>query len=157
MRLNKLTAAILFSAIGFPIISSAANVTANDETNTFSGLDYSMMITKDGGHTWSAYTNASQNNFPGTVLAQVAQKQELAIISEDYDPNRTYKGGDTVRFLGYYWTAQWWVDQGISPSTDPVWKQGDKIDFTTYATFQFTPYTGQNAIDLQNREKARAA
>ena len=157
MRLNKLTAAILFSAIGFPIISSAANVTANDETNTFSGLDYSMMITKDGGHTWSAYTNASQNNFPGTVLAQVAQKQELAIISEDYDPNRTYKGGDTVRFLGYYWTAQWWVDQGISPSTDPVWKQGDKIDFTTYATFQFTPYTGQNAIDLQNREKARVA
>ena len=157
MRLNKLTKAILFSAIGFPIISSAATVTASDQTNTFSGLDYSMMITKDGGHTWTAYTNASQNNFPGTVLAQVAPKQELAIISEDYDPNRTYKGGDTVRFLGYYWTAQWWVDQGISPSTDPVWKSGDAINIKPYATFQFTPYTGQNAIDLQTREKARVA
>lgn len=157
MRLNKLTAAILFSAIGFPIISSAATVAGNDETNTFSGLDYSMMITKDGGHTWTAYTNASQNNFPGTVLAEVAPKQELAIISEDYDPNRTYKGGDTVRFLGYYWTAQWWVDQGISPSTDPVWKSGDAINIKPYATFQFTPYTGQNAIDLQTREKARVA
>ena len=157
MRLNKLTAAILFSAIGFPIISSAATVAGNDETNTFSGLDYSMMITKDGGHTWTAYTNASQNNFPGTVLAEVAPKQELAIISEDYDPNRTYKGGDTVRFLGYYWTAQWWVDQGISPGTDPVWKSGDAINIKPYATFQFTPYTGQNAIDLQTREKARVA
>lgn len=157
MRLNKLTAAILFSAIGFPIISSAATVAGNDETNTFSGLDYSMMITKDGGHTWTAYTDASQNNFPGTVLAEVAPKQELAIISEDYDPNRTYKGGDTVRFLGYYWTAQWWVDQGISPGTDPVWKSGDAINIKPYATFQFTPYTGQNAIDLQTREKARVA
>ncbi len=157
MRLNKLTAAILFSAIGFPIISSAATVAGNDETNTFSGLDYSMMITKDGGHTWTAYTEASQNNFPGTVLAEVAPKQELAIISEDYDPNRTYKGGDTVRFLGYYWTAQWWVDQGISPGTDPVWKSGDAINIKPYATFQFTPYTGQNAIDLQTREKARVA
>ncbi|UHM91345.1 glycosyl hydrolase family 18 protein [Rahnella victoriana] len=157
MRLNKLTAAILFSAIGFPIVSSAATVTANDQTNTFSGLDYSMMITKDGGHTWTAYTDASQNNFPGTVLAQVAPKQELAIISEDYDPNRTYKGGDTVRFLGYYWTAQWWVDQGINPGTDPVWVSGDAININAYATFQFTPYTGQNAIDLQNREKARVA
>lgn len=157
MRLNKLTAAILFSAIGFPIVSSAATVTANDQTNTFSGLDYSMMITKDGGHTWTAYTDASQNNFPGTVLAQVAPKQELAIISEDYDPNRTYKGGDTVRFLGYYWTAQWWVDQGINPGTDPVWVSGDAININAYATFQFTPYTGQDAIDLQNREKARVA
>ncbi|TDS97137.1 chitinase [Rahnella sp. BIGb0236] len=157
MRLNKLTAAILFSAIGFPIVSSAATVTANDQTNTFSGLDYSMMITRDGGHTWTAYTDASQNNFPGTVLAQVAPKQELAIISEDYDPNRTYKGGDTVRFLGYYWTAQWWVDQGINPGTDPVWVSGDAININAYATFQFTPYTGQDAIDLQNREKARVA
>lgn len=154
MRLNKLTKAILFSAIGFPIISSAATVTASDQTNTFSGLDYSMMITKDGGHTWTAYTNASQNNFPGTVLAQVAPKQELAIISEDYDPNRTYKGGDTVRFLGYYWTAQWWVDQGISPGTDPVWVSGDAINIKPYISFLFTPYTGQDAIDLQNREKA---
>ncbi|AZP43474.1 glycoside hydrolase [Rahnella aquatilis] len=157
MRLNKLTKAILFSAIGFPIISSAATVTASDQTNTFSGLDYSMMITKDGGHTWTAYTNASQNNFPGTVLAQVAPKQELAIISEDYDPNRTYKGGDTVRFLGYYWTAQWWVDQGISPGTDPVWVSGDAINIKPYISFQFTPYTGQDAIDLQNREKANVA
>ncbi|QKN80477.1 glycosyl hydrolase family 18 protein [Scandinavium goeteborgense] len=157
MRLNKLTTAILFSAVGFPILSSAATVTANDQTNTFSGLDYSMMITKDGGHTWIAYADPSQNNFPGNVLAQVAAKQELAIISEDYDPNRTYKGGDTVRFLGYYWTAQWWVDQGISPGTDPVWVSGDAINIKPYATFQFTPYTGQDATDLQNREKARVA
>jgi chitinase len=157
MRLNKLTTAILFSAVGFPMLSSAATVTANDQTNTFSGLDYSMMISKDGGHTWTAYTDASQNNFPGNVLAQVAAKQELAIISEDYDPNRTYKGGDTVRFLGYYWTAQWWVDQGISPGTDPVWVAGDSTAIKPYATFQFTPFTGQAAIDLQNREKARVA
>ncbi|TDN47602.1 glycosyl hydrolase family 18 protein [Scandinavium goeteborgense] len=157
MRLNKLTTAILFSIVGFPMLSSAASVTANDQTNTFSGLDYSMMITKDGGHTWTAYTDPSQNNFPGNVLAQVAAKQELAIISEDYDPNRTYKGGDTVRFLGYYWTAQWWVDPGISPGTDPVWVAGDAINIKPYATFQFTPYTGQDATDLQNREKARVA
>lgn len=157
MRLNKLTTAILFSAVGFPMLSSAATVTANDQTNTFSGLDYSMMISKDGGHTWTAYTDASQNNFPGNVLAQVAAKQELAIISEDYDPNRTYKGGDTVRFLGYYWTAQWWVDQGISPGTDPVWVAGDSTAIKPYATFQFTPFTGQAAIDLQNREKAKVA
>lgn len=157
MRINNLSVAILLSIAGSPLAACAASVTANDQTNSFSGLDSSMMISKDGGHSWVAYANTTQNNFPGSVLAMVAQKQELAIISADYDPNRTYRGGETVRFLGYYWTAQWWVDQGISPSTDPVWKKGDKIDYQTYATFQFTPFTGKDATDLQQKEKAKVA
>lgn len=157
MNLNKLTAAIILSVAGLPSLAGAANVTANDDTNSFSGLDAWMMISKDGGYSWQAYTDSKQNNFPGTVVGMVAQKDELAIVSLPYDPNRTYRGGEKVRFLDYYWTAQWWVDQGISPSTDPVWKKGDKIDFDTYAEFNFTPYTGQKAKDLQTTEKAKVA
>lgn len=157
MQLNKLTAAMILSFAGLPSLACAANVTGNDDTNSFSGLDAWMMISKDNGYSWQAYTDSKQNNFPGTVVGLVAQKDELAIISHPYDPNRTYRGGEKVRFLGYYWTAQWWVDQGISPSTDPVWKKGDKAEFNIYAQFQFTPYTGQKAKDLQATEKAKVA
>jgi len=157
MKLNKLTAAIILSVAGLPSLVSAATVTANDDTNMFSGLDYSMMISKDHGDTWQAYTDSSQNNFPGSVVGMVAEKQELAIISRDYDPNRTYIGGETVSFLGYYWTAQWWVDKGVSPSSDPVWKKGDKVDFKVYSEFQFTPFTGQKAKDFQQQQKAKFA
>ncbi|WP_318377253.1 glycosyl hydrolase family 18 protein [Enterobacter sp.] len=157
MQLNKLTAAIILSVAGLPSLACAANVTGNDDTNSFSGLDAWMMISKDNGYSWQAYTDSKQNNFPGTVVGLVAQKDELAIISHPYDPNRTYRGGEKVRFLGYYWTAQWWVDKGISPSTDPVWKKGDKADLNMYAEFYFTPYSGQKAKDLQATEKAKVA
>ncbi|CBG90311.1 glycosyl hydrolase family 18 protein [Citrobacter rodentium] len=155
MTLNKLTKAIILATLGLPLVASAASVVPNDQTNSFSGLDPWMMISKDLGYSWEAYTDSSQNNFPGSTYAMIAAKDELAIISQPYDPNSTYRGGEKVRFLGYYWTAQWWVDQGISPSTDPVWKQGDKVNFNIYSEFQFTPYTGQQAVDLQNSEKKK--
>ncbi len=155
MKLNKIAQSIIFAAMGVPFLASAASVTYNDDTNSFSGLDAWMMISKDLGNTWEAYTDESQNNFPGSTYGIIAAKDELAIISQPYDPNSTYKGGDKVRFLGYYWTAQWWVDQGVSPSTDSVWKKGDKVNFNIYSEYQFTPYTGQKAEDLQNNEKKK--
>ena len=169
MRLNKLTAAIILSAIGFPIISYTANVSAmdiispgvrvaaNDRDNIFTGLDYSMMISKDGGHTWFAYTNASQNNFPGSTYGIVAQKQDLAIVSEDWDPNSSYRGDSIVRYQGYYWKAAWWADPGDTPSTASVWQKLEKIDIHRHIAFQFSPNAGQDAIDFQTREKAKVA
>lgn len=157
MTLNKVAAAIIFSVAGLPSLACAATVTANDDTNSFSGLDSSMMISKDTGYSWQTYTDSKQNNFPGTRVGMVAANKPLAIISRPYDPNRTYRAGEKVRFLGYYWTAQWWVDQGISPSTDPVWKRGDAIDLKYYAQYSFTPYTGQKAKDLQAEQKAKFA
>lgn len=139
------------------VLSATPTVTMNHQTNTLLGLDNSMMISRDGGHFWEAYNEYYYNYFPGSPLVMVAKLQELALISEDYDPNKTYNGGDVVRLLDHYWTAQWWVDQGISPSTDSVWLDSGKVDYEFYGTFQCKPYTGKEASDIQNKGKAAAA
>ena len=83
MKLNKLTAAILAAGMSLSFSSFAATLSMNDDTNTISGLDNSQMLTKDNGNTWVAYTDSSQNNFPGTVTVTVAEKDNNAINSVD--------------------------------------------------------------------------
>lgn len=51
MKLNKIAQSVIFAAIGVPFLASAASVTHNDDTNSFSGLDAWMMISKDLGNT----------------------------------------------------------------------------------------------------------
>lgn len=143
MKLNKIAQSVIFAAIGVPFLASAASVTHNDDTNSFSGLDAWMMISKDLGNTWEAYTDESQNNFPGSTYGIIAAKDELAIISQPYDPNSTYRGGEKVRFLGYYWTAQWWVDQGVSPSTILYGKRAIKSILTFTQNFSLPLIQGR--------------
>ncbi|PLR39070.1 polysaccharide degrading enzyme [Chimaeribacter arupi] len=158
MKLNKITAALILSAVALPLYTSAATLSANDSTNTISGLDSSQMISTDNGHKWKAYTNESQNNFPGTLTVTVAVKDDQAINSVEYDPSVAYsEAGTVVRYNGYYWTNQWWANPGELPGSNAVWTRGDKIGINTLATFKFTPYTGQEAIDFQNQQKANVA
>jgi chitinase len=138
-------------------VAATVTVTMNDDTNTLLGLNNSMMISRDGGHFWEAYNEYYRNYFPGSPLVMVAKLQELALNSEDYDLNKTYSGGDVVRDQGYYWTAQWWVDQGISPGSDSVWLKGDAISYERYGTFQFSPFTGDKATQIQTKGKQDAA
>lgn len=138
-------------------VAATVTVTMNDDTNTLLGLNNSMMISRDGGHFWEAYNEYYRNYFPGSPLVMVAKLQELALNSEDYDLNKTYSGGDVVRDQGYYWTAQWWVDQGISPGSDSVWLKGDAISYERYGTFQFSPFTGDKAKQIQTKGKQDAA
>ncbi|MGC6207462.1 glycosyl hydrolase family 18 protein [Citrobacter werkmanii] len=158
MKLNKLTAAILAAGMSLSFSSFAATLSMNDDTNTISGLDNSQMLTKDNGNTWVAYTDSSQNNFPGTVTVTVAEKDNNAINSVDYDPTATYgTTGTIVRYNGYYWKSQWWVDPGMVPGSDSVWLKVGPIQIQNLATFSFTPYTGQKAADLQKQGKDKAA
>lgn len=158
MKLNKLTAAILAAGMSLSFSSFAATLSMNDDTNTISGLDNSQMLTKDNGSSWVAYTDSSQNNFPGTVTVTVAKKDNNAINSVDYDPAATYgTTGTIVRYNGYYWKSQWWVDPGMVPGSDSVWLKVGPIQIQNLATFSFTPYTGQQAADLQEEGKEKVA
>ena len=158
MRLNKITTALILSAVALPLYASAATLTADDNTNTITGLDTSQMISSDNGHKWEAYTSEKQNNFPGTLTVTVAVKDDQAIKAVDYDPSVAYsENGTLVRYNGYYWTNKWWANPGELPGSNSVWEKGSKIEITTLATFKFTPYTGQAAIDFQNQQKAKVA
>ncbi|PLR40831.1 polysaccharide degrading enzyme [Chimaeribacter californicus] len=158
MRLNKITAALLLSAVTFPLYTFAATLSANDSTNTITGLDTSQMISRDNGQKWEAYTNEKQNNFPGTLTVTVAMKDDQAINSVVYDPSMAYSEPYTVvRYNGYYWTNKWWANPGEVPGSNEVWTKGAKIDIDTLATFKFTPYSGQEAIDFQKDQKAKVA
>jgi chitinase len=158
MRLNKITAALLLSAVTLPLYTSAATLSANDSTNTITGLDTSQMISRDNGQKWEAYVDEKQNNFPGTLTVTVAMKDDQAINSVVYDPSMAYSEPYTVvRYNGYYWTNKWWANPGEIPGSNEVWTKGAKIDIDTLATFKFTPYTGQEAIDFQKDQKAKIA
>jgi len=158
MRLNKLTTALLLSFASSSFMVSAATLTANDQTNTISGLDSSQMLSKDSGNNWIAYTNANQNSFPGTATVTVAVKDSMAINSQNYDPSLSYPtAGTVVRYNGYYWTSKWWANPGEIPGSNEVWQKGAAITVQTLGTFNFTPYTGQAAIDFQNEQKAKLA
>ena len=158
MHLNKIMGALLLALAGLPLASSAATLTANDQTNTITGLDSSQMLSKDNGVTWTAYQNENQNNFPGNVTVTVAVKDDKAIESQIYDPSQSYpEKGTVVRYNNYYWTSQWWVNPGEYPGENSVWQKGERINIQTLAIFDFTPYTGQAAIDFQNQQKAKVA
>ncbi|WP_318374959.1 glycosyl hydrolase family 18 protein [Enterobacter sp.] len=158
MHLNKIMAALLFATTGFSLAASAATLTANDQTNTITGLDSSQMLSKDSGVTWLAYQNENQNNFPGNVTVTVAVKDDKAIESQIYDPSQSYPTtGTVVRYNNYYWTSKWWVNPGEYPGVNSVWERGTEINIQTLGIFDFTPYTGQAAIDFQNQQKAKVA
>lgn len=158
MHFKKHTLTLLMALACTPFAASAGTLTANDKTNTISGLDASEMLSKDNGNTWVAYTSENQNNFPGSVVVTVAVKDDMAIKSQPYDPSQSYPtAGTVVRYNGYYWTSQWWVNPGEMPGSNGVWLKGAKVNINTLATFTFTPYTGQDAIDFQNDQKNKVA
>ncbi|WP_217968202.1 glycosyl hydrolase family 18 protein [Citrobacter rodentium] len=158
MKLNKLTAAMFIAGMSLTFSSFAATLSMNDDANTISGLNSSQMLSKNNGNTWEAWTDASENNFPGAVTVMVAQKDNNAINSVDYDPAATYgTAGTLVRYNGYYWQSQWWADPGRIPGSDPVWLKVGPIQIQNLATFTFTPYSGQKAADLQKEAKDKVA
>lgn len=158
MHFKKQTLAVLMALALAPFAASAATLTADDQSNTITGLDSSQMISKDNGNTWLAYTSETQNNFPGTETVVVAVKDNLAITSENYDPTLSYPtAGTVVRYNGYYWTSKWWVNPAEVPGSNEVWQKGAAINIQTLGTFEFLPYTGQAAIDFQNDQKAKLA
>jgi chitinase len=158
MHFKKHTLALLMALACTPFGASAGTLAANDQTNTISGLDASQMLSKDNGNTWLAYSTENQNNFPGNVVVIVAVKDEMAIKSQAYDPSQSYPTpGTVVRYNGYYWSSQWWVNPGEMPGSNSVWLKGAKVNINTLATFTFTPYTGQAAVDFQNEQKGKVA
>lgn len=158
MRLNKLTCGILLAMSAIPLYSSAATLSANDQTNTISGLDSSMMVSKDNGQHWAAYSGEKQNNFPGTITAVVATQDADAIKAVDYDPNAVYATGNTlVRYNGFYWTNAWYANPGEAPGSNEVWKKGAAISVKTLGTFSFHAFTGQAATDFQKQLKDKVA
>lgn len=159
MKLNRLTKAMMFSGLILPFAASAASLTMNDSTNTISGLTTSQMISKDNGDSWVAYTSSYNNSFPGTMTVIVATKDNNALAAVDYNPNLTYGAGSIVRYNGHYWSAQWWAEIGQVPgsTSGSMWKDLGVISINTLATFKFTPYTGQQAADIQSNGKATVA
>lgn len=158
MRLNKLTCGILLAMSAVPLYSSAATLSANDQTNTISGLDTSMMVSKDNGQHWATYSGEKDNNFPGTITVVVGTQDADAIKAVDYDPNAIYATGNTlVRYNGFYWTNAWYANPGEAPGSNEVWKKGAAISVKTLGTFSFHAFTGQAANDFQKQLKDKVA
>ena len=158
MHFRKQTLAVLMALALTPFAASAATLTADDQSNTITGLDSSQMISDDNGGVWKAYADEKQNNFPGTETVIVAVKDDMAINSENYDPSLAYPDkGTMVRYNGYYWSNQWYANPGDIPGSNEVWENKGPVTVQTLGTFNFTPYTGQAAIDFQNDEKEKLA
>ncbi|WP_246316636.1 hypothetical protein [Scandinavium goeteborgense] len=51
MNFKKQTLAVLMALALAPFAASAATLTADDQSNTITGLDSSQMISKDNGNT----------------------------------------------------------------------------------------------------------
>lgn len=158
MRLNKSTSAMLLAGLVLSFSTSAATLTRNDDANTITGLDTSQMLSKDNGSSWVAYSDASQNSFPGKVTVIVAAKDDTAIKAIDYDPTLNYAtAGTVVRYNGSYWSNKWYASVGEIPGSNEVWQNLGSISVKKLATFNFTPWTGQKATDFQNSEKSKVA
>ena len=151
---------LIYLAITMALAGSAhaanAALVMNDQTNKIEGLDTSDMYSLDNENSWIAYNSDKQNDFPGNVTVIVAAKDAQAINSTTYDPALSYPtAGTVVRYNGYYWTSQWWVNPGEVPGQNSVWKKGNAIVINKLATFTFTPYTGQAAVDFQQQQKEK--
>lgn len=149
---------LIYMAITMALAGSAhaanAALVMNDQTNKIEGLDTSDMFSLDNENSWIAFNNDKQNNFPGDVTVIVATKDAQAINSDYYDPALSYpEKGTVVRYNGFYWTSQWWVNPGEAPGQNAVWLKGNAISINKLGTFTFTPYTGQAAVDFQKQQK----
>lgn len=177
MKLNKITSGLLVASCAMATVFSAnatvqsswqpeKTLSMDDDLNIIRGLDYKHMISIDGGKTWERYIDqetwqnhtAPDKEFLGQVTVQVAELNEKVIDSVAYDESAAYdKPGTVVVHDGYFWTNGWWANPGEKPGENAVWKRGEAVKVTMLATFEFTPFKGQKALDHQKKLKAAVA
>ena len=165
----KIAPSIITMAILSCFISTSAmaTLTANDDTNKIEGTySNALMRSTDNGKTWlelkaSDETSKGINNdFPGTETVVVANKLPEVITTPLYDPTQTYSTANTkVRYNGYYWTNQWWANPGEIPGSNSVWLKGaaTTLEDNVIASYNFTPWQGQQAEDYQTQQKDKVA
>lgn len=151
----------LFSA------STLAELTANDDTNKIEGTySNTLMRSTDNGESWlelvpsDGSSSGTNNDFPGTETVVVANKLADVIATPLYDSTQTYDTPNTkVRYNGYYWTNQWWANPGEIPGSNSVWLKGaaTNLEANVIGTYNFTPWTGQQADDYQAQQKENVA
>lgn len=177
MKLNKIALGLIMASCATATAFSAnaelhspeqyeKRLSMDDDLNIIRGLDYKHMLSTDGGKTWQRYIDQEswqthrepEKKFLGQVTVQVAELDTKVVNSVTYDENATYdKPGTVVMHDGYFWTNGWWTNPGEKPGENPVWTRGEAVKVITLATFQFTPFKGQQAIDYQKKLKQAVA
>jgi chitinase len=153
---RKLIYLAITMALAGSVHAATNTLVMNDQTNKIEGLDTSEMFSLDNENSWVAYNNENQNNFPGNVTVTVATKDADAVNSTYYNPELSYPtAGTVVRYNGYYWRSQWYVNPGEAPGQNAVWTKVKAISINKLGTFNFTPYTGQAATDFQKQQKEK--
>ncbi|WP_417642164.1 glycoside hydrolase family 18 protein [Enterobacter kobei] len=153
---RKLIYLAITMALAGSVHAATTTLVMNDQTNKIEGLDTSEMFSLDNENSWIAYNNENQNNFPGNVTVTVATKDTDAVNSTTYNPELSYpNAGTVVRYDGYYWRSQWYVNPGEVPGQNAVWTKVKAISINKLGTFIFTPYTGQAATDFQKQQKEK--
>ena len=147
--------------------SVLAELKANDEANRIEGTySNALMRSTDNGESWleletsDGNSTGTNNDFPGTEKVVVANKLADVMNTPLYDITQTYSTPNTkVRYNGYYWTNQWWANPGEAPGSNGVWLKGaaTHLEENVIATFNFTPWTGQQAEDYQAAQKEKVA
>ncbi|KGT86196.1 hypothetical protein NG99_26290 [Erwinia typographi] len=157
MKLKQIAISVLIG-IGSTTAAYATDLVANDNTNKIQGIDISYMYSLDNGANWRAYESERDNNFPGKVTVELAKVDKKLLSSSTWETGESYGKPDTiVRHNGFYWTNGWWANPGEEPGVNGVWKKGEKILLEDYKKFDFTPFTGQAAIDYQTKIKNEIA
>ena len=166
MRLKPTVVAL---AIAASLISANAfaELKANDSTNEIEGTySNALMRSTDNGESWLEFTpddgsnTGVNNNFPGTETVVVANRLDEVMQTPLYDPSLSYSQPNTrVRYNGYYWTNQWWANPGEKPGENAVWLKGaaTNLEQNVINSFNFTPWTGQEAEDYQKEQKDKVA
>lgn len=147
--------------------NAMAELKANDSTNKIDGTyNGALMRSTDNGESWLEFaandgTDAGVNNdFPGAETVVVANRLDEVIQTPLYDPTLSYSQPNTrVRYNGYYWTNQWWANPGEMPGSNAVWLKGapTNLEQNVVDSFNFTPWTGQEAEDYQKQQKEKVA
>jgi chitinase len=165
----KLKPSIIALAVTSCLFSASvlAELKANDDTNRIEGTySNALMRSTDNGESWlelvvsDGTTAGTNDDFPGTEKVIVANKLADVMSTPLYDSTQSYGTPNTkVRYNGYYWTNQWWANPGEMPGSNAVWLKGaaTRLEENVIATYNFTPWTGQQADDYQSAQKDKVA
>lgn len=150
---------LLFSMTfaSFPLQVEASNDLVMDNRQmVIHGLNETHMWSNNGGNSWTRGREGTR--FRGDQLVLVANYDAEIVSATPWTP-RDFPGGSLVIYQGSLWRSKWWAGPGDVPGQggdpwDVPWEQVRSVP-SAIATFQFTRFTGQEALDYQESEAKR--
>lgn len=151
--LRSIAMLLIFSMTlaGFPLQVDASNLVMDNTQMVIHGLNESHMWSNDNGNSWTRGREGTKFRGDQTVL--VANYDEQVVSAIPWTP-RGYTGNTIVIYDGSLWRNSWWAEPNEVPGGGSPWVHVRQVPSALY-TFQFTRFTGQEALDYQESEAKR--